>query len=150
MKVTIFGTGYVGLVQGAVFAEAGHDVLCVDVDQAKVDKLSKGIIQIYEPGLEQLVKSNHAQGRLTFTTDAVRGVQHGELQFIAVGTPPDEDGSADLKYVLAVAATIATHMDGYRVVITKSTVPVGTGDKIASQVSCVLKDREVDHIFDVV
>ncbi len=110
MKVTVFGIGYVGLVQAAVLAEVGHDVVCVDVDQNKVDNLKKGIIPIYEPGLTPLVTSNYEGGRVDFTTDAQRGVEHGELIFIAVGTPPDEDGSADLKYVLAVATTIATHM----------------------------------------
>lgn len=100
MKVTVFGIGYVGLVQGAVLAEVGHDVLCVDIDAQRVERLKQGHIPIYEPGLETLVRENHAAGRLNFTTDAVAAVQHGEVQFIAVGTPPDEDGSADLKYVL--------------------------------------------------
>jgi UDPglucose 6-dehydrogenase len=110
MKVTVFGIGYVGLVQAAVLAEVGHDVVCVDVDQNKVDNLEKGIIPIYEPGLTPLVTSNFEQGRVKFTTDAERGVSHGEVIFIAVGTPPDEDGSADLTYVQAVAKTIATYM----------------------------------------
>ena len=100
MKITVFGTGYVGLVQGSVLAEVGHDVLCVDVDAAKVEGLKAGRIPIYEPGLEDLVRKNHAEGRLNFTTDAAEGVAHGRIQFIAVGTPPDEDGSADLSYVL--------------------------------------------------
>src|SRR5690606_5760313 len=107
MKVTVFGIGYVGLVQAAVLAEVGHQVVCIDVDAGKVERLKLGQIPIYEPGLEPLVKENYAAGRLRFTTDAVEGVKHGEVQFIAVGTPPDEDGSADLKYVLAVASTIA-------------------------------------------
>ena len=111
MKITVFGTGYVGLVQGAVLAEVGHDVLCVDVDAAKIEGLKAGRIPIYEPGLEEIVRKTHAEGRLGFTTDAAQGVAHGRVQFIAVGTPPDEDGSADLKYVLAVAATIAAAHD---------------------------------------
>ena len=111
MKVTVFGIGYVGLVQAAVLAEVGHDVICVDIDQNKVDNLKRGIIPIYEPGLEPIVRENSQTGRLQFTTDATEGIAHGTLQFIAVGTPPDEDGSADLQYVLAVAETIATHMN---------------------------------------
>jgi len=151
MKVTVFGTGYVGLVQGAVLAEVGHEVVCVDVDEAKVEALKQGQVPIYEPGLEPLVKDNHQAGRLLFTTDAVAGVKHGDLQFIAVGTPPDEDGSADLKYVLAVAETIATHMDKRRVVIDKSTVPVGTADKVRARMAEVLARRErTDLSFDVV
>ena len=107
MKVTVFGIGYVGLVQAAVLAEVGHDVMCVDVDEAKVTNLKNGVIPIFEPGLAPLVKENYEAGRLTFTTNAIQGIEHGEIQFIAVGTPPDEDGSADLKYVTAVARTIA-------------------------------------------
>ena len=133
MRITVFGTGYVGLVQGSVLAEVGHDVLCVDVDEAKVEGLKAGRIPIYEPGLEEMVRKNHAEGRLMFTTDAAEGVAHGRIQFIAVGTPPDEDGSADLKYVLAVAATIARHMAEPKVVVTKSTVPVGTADKVRAK-----------------
>jgi UDPglucose 6-dehydrogenase len=135
MKITVFGTGYVGLVQGAVLAEVGHDVLCVDVDAAKVEGLKQGRIPIYEPGLEEIVRRNHAEGRLNFTTDAGAGVAHGRVQFIAVGTPPDEDGSADLKYVLAVAGTIAAHMTAPKVVVTKSTVPVGTADKVRARLA---------------
>ena len=149
MKITVFGTGYVGLVQGTVLADIGYDVLCVDVDQAKVDRLKQGLIPIHEPGLEALVKSNYAQGRLNFTTDAGKGVGHGEVQFIAVGTPPDEDGSADLRHVLAVAETIATHMDGYRLIVNKSTVPVGTADKVTAKVTSILASRQVDFDFDV-
>ncbi len=141
MKVTFYGIGYVGLVQAAVLADAGHDVCCVDIDQNKIDDLKKGIIPIYEPGLTPLVESNFAEGRLTFTTDAEFGVNHGELQFIAVGTPPDEDGSADLKYVLKVAETIATYMTSPKVIIDKSTVPVGTADKVKAQVNKVLETR---------
>ena len=133
MKVTIFGTGYVGFVQAAVLAEVGHDVICVDIDQQKIDNLKQGIIPIYEPGLESLVKENHSTGRLNFTTNAQEGVEHGALQFIAVGTPPDEDGSADLQYVLAVAETIATYMNDEKIIVNKSTVPVGTADKVTAK-----------------
>jgi UDPglucose 6-dehydrogenase len=112
MKVTIFGTGYVGLVQAAVFADVRHDVCCVDVNEEKINNLKQGIIPIFEPGLEDLVQEALAEGRLTFTTDARQGVSFGKIQFISVGTPPEEDGSADLQYVLAVAATIGEHMTG--------------------------------------
>lgn len=151
MKVTVFGVGYVGLVQGAVLAEVGHDVLCVDIDAHKVERLNEGFIPIYEPGLEALVRENHAAGRLAFTTDAVAGVKHGEVQFIAVGTPPDEDGSADLKYVLTVAQTIGQHMQGPLTIIDKSTVPVGTADKVSACVAAILLERGRDDLpFDVV
>ncbi|WP_314917283.1 UDP-glucose/GDP-mannose dehydrogenase family protein [Pseudomonas helleri] len=151
MKVTVFGIGYVGLVQGAVLAEVGHDVVCIDIDANKVERLKQGHIPIYEPGLEALVKENYAAGRLNFTTDAAAGVKHGEVQFIAVGTPPDEDGSADLKYVLAVAETIAQHMERPQIVIDKSTVPVGTADKVRARISQVLAQRQRDDLtFDVV
>lgn len=150
MKVTVFGIGYVGLVQAAVLAEVGHDVVCVDVDQNKVDNLEKGIIPIYEPGLTPLVTSNFEQGRVKFTTDAEMGVTHGEVIFIAVGTPPDEDGSADLKYVQAVAKTIATHMQKHKIIINKSTVPVGTADKVIATVSATLEELNKDLTFDVV
>jgi UDPglucose 6-dehydrogenase len=151
MKVTVFGIGYVGLVQGAVLAEVGHDVVCIDVDANKVERLKQGHIPIYEPGLEALVKENHAAGRLNFTTDAIAGVKHGEVQFIAVGTPPDEDGSADLKYVLAVADTIAQNMENHQIIIDKSTVPVGTADKVSARIAEVLAQRgREDLIFDVV
>ncbi|VVN27896.1 UDP-glucose dehydrogenase family protein [Pseudomonas fluorescens] len=151
MKVTVFGIGYVGLVQGAVLAEVGHDVVCIDVDASKVERLKQGHIPIYEPGLETLVKENHASGRLNFTTDAAAGIKHGEVQFIAVGTPPDEDGSADLKYVLAVAETIALHMERHQIIIDKSTVPVGTADKVRARVNEVLTQRgRKDLTFDVV
>ncbi len=141
MKVTFYGIGYVGLVQAAVLADAGHEVCCVDIDQAKIDKLKDGIIPIYEPGLTSLVQENYKQGRLIFTTDAKLGVDHAEIQFIAVGTPPDEDGSADLKYVLKVAETIATYMTSEKVIIDKSTVPVGTADKVTAHVAQVLETR---------
>ncbi len=149
MRVTVFGIGYVGLVQAAVLAAVGHDVMCVDVDSAKVDGLKKGNIPIYEPGLTPLVQENYDAGRLRFTTDAAEGVQHGELQFIAVGTPPDEDGSADLKYVLAVAKTIATHMQSKKIVINKSTVPVGTADRVKAAIQGVLDERGVLFEFSV-
>lgn len=151
MKVTVFGTGYVGLVQGAVLAEVGHHVVCVDVDKDKVEKLKQGIVPIYEPGLETLVKENYAAGRLLFTTDAEEGVKHGDVQFIAVGTPPDEDGSADLKYVLAVAETIASAMQNSKIIIDKSTVPVGTADKVSARVTEILAARgRADLGFSVV
>ena len=150
MRVTIFGTGYVGLVQAAVLADVGYDVVCVDVDPSKVERLKRGEVPIYEPGLERLVQENYAAKRLHFTTDAKHGVDHGDVQFIAVGTPPDEDGSADLKYVLAVADTIATHMEEHRVVIVKSTVPVGTSDKVRAQLSKRIEARNrPDLTFDV-
>lgn len=150
MKVTVFGIGYVGLVQAAVLAQVGHHVVCVDVDANKVENLEKGIIPIFEPGLTDMVAKNYEEGRLLFTTDAEIGVKHGEIQFIAVGTPPDEDGSADLKYVTAVAKTIASHMQGYKVIIDKSTVPVGTADKVRSVVSQTLASRDVTIPFDIV
>ena len=141
MKISIFGTGYVGLVSGACLAEVGHHVLCVDVDEVKIDKLKNGIIPIWEPGLEAIVIRNVREGRLLFTTEAALAVQHGQVQFIAVGTPPDEDGSADLQYVLAVAKSIATHMTDYRLIVSKSTVPVGTADKVTDTIEKVLTAR---------
>lgn len=150
MKVTVFGIGYVGLVQAAVLAEVGHDVVCIDVDQQKVDNLENGIIPIYEPGLTPLVTSNFESGRVKFTTDAKMGVEHGDVIFIAVGTPPDEDGSADLKYVLAVAKTIAEFMPSHKIVINKSTVPVGTADKVTAKISSTLAELNKNLTFDVV
>lgn len=150
MKITIFGTGYVGLVTGACLADVGHDVLCMDVDQVKIAKLKNGHIPIYEPGLDSIVKHTVEAGRLSFTTDTAQAVQHGVLQFIAVGTPPDEDGSADLQYVTAVARSIGEHMDGYKVVVDKSTVPVGTGDKVKAAVRAELDRRGLELEFDVV
>ena len=151
MKVTIFGSGYVGLVSGACLADVGNDVVCVDIDHAKIDMLNNDEVPIYEPGLDQLVRSNRAAGRLSFTTDVKQGVDHGLFQFIAVGTPPDEDGSADLQYVLAVAASIGEHMAGYKVIIDKSTVPVGTADKVRARVGEVLEARGEPAVeFDVV
>ncbi|RJG07036.1 UDP-glucose/GDP-mannose dehydrogenase family protein [Noviherbaspirillum cavernae] len=150
MKITIFGTGYVGLVTGACFAEAGYQVMCVDIDKEKIERLKQGIIPIYEPGLDRVVKENYAAQRLHFSTSAGEGVAFGEFQFIAVGTPPDEDGSADLKYVLAVAEEIGRHMEQHRIVIDKSTVPVGTADKVRAKISSVLAERKVDLTFDVI
>lgn len=135
MRVTIFGSGYVGLVTGACLSDAGNDVLCVDVDAGKIERLKQGEVPIHEPGLEALIRKNAEAGRLKFTTDAAEGVRHGLFQLIAVGTPPDEDGSADLKYVLAVARTIGEHLTEYRVVIDKSTVPVGTADKVKAEIA---------------
>jgi len=150
MRVSIFGTGYVGLVTGACLADVGHDVICVDVDESKIDKLQNGIIPIYEPGLESIVKNGYAAGNLRFTTNAEEAIAHARLQFIAVGTPPDEDGSADLQYVLKVAETIATHMEDEKIVIDKSTVPVGTGDKVSARIAEVLAQRGVEIPYDVV
>ncbi|CAK0778477.1 UDP-glucose 6-dehydrogenase [Gammaproteobacteria bacterium] len=150
MKITIFGTGYVGLVTGTCLAEVGNEVLGVDVDEHKIAMLQRGETPIYEPGLEALLRSNLEAGRLSFTTDAAAGVAHGLFQFIAVGTPPDEDGSADLQYVLAVARTIGEHMEGYRVIIDKSTVPVGTADKVRQTVTEALTRRNTEFEFDVV
>ncbi|QFU02534.1 UDP-glucose 6-dehydrogenase YwqF [Halomonas sp. THAF5a] len=149
MKITIFGSGYVGLVTGACLADVGHDVMCVDVDEDKVARLNAGEVPIYEPGLESLIRQNRAAGRLHFTTDAERAVAFGLLQFIAVGTPSDEDGSADLRHVLKVAETIATHMTEYRIVVDKSTVPVGTASRVARTIAAELERRGVAHDFDV-
>ena len=150
MRVTIFGTGYVGLVTGTCLAEVGHDVTCVDIDAAKIEGLNRGVIPIYEPGLEPMVKDNHASGRLKFTTDAPKAIAHAEIIFIAVGTPPDEDGSADLKYVLKVAQTIGEHLERPAVVVDKSTVPVGTADKVRATIAQALAARGADVAFDVV
>jgi UDPglucose 6-dehydrogenase len=150
MRVTIFGTGYVGLVTGTCLAEVGHDVICVDIDEAKIEGLNRGVVPIYEPGLEPMVKANHAEGRLRFTTDAPSAVEHGDVIFIAVGTPPDEDGSADLKYVLAVARTIGQHLQRSAVVVDKSTVPVGTADKVRTAIAEELSARRTALVFDVV
>ena len=150
MRVSIFGTGYVGLVTGACLAEVGHDVVCVDVDAAKIEGLRNGQVPIYEPGLEPMVRASHAAGRLHFTTDAAAAIAHGEIVFIAVGTPPDEDGSADLQYVLAVARTIGRHIDRPLVVVDKSTVPVGTADRVRGAIAAELEARGVDVAFDVV
>jgi len=150
MKITIYGSGYVGLVTGTCMAEVGNDVLCIDIDKEKIDNLNKGLLPIYEPGLEELVKKNVAANRLSFSTDTEKGVNHGLFQFIAVGTPPDEDGSADLQYVLAVARSIGEHMSDYRIIVNKSTVPVGTADKVKERVNSVLSDRGKKIEFDIV
>lgn len=150
MDVTIFGTGYVGLVTGVCLAEVGNNVLCIDIDPNKIDLLNSGGVPIYEPGLDEMIQSNREAGRLRFSTDAKAGVEHGLFQFIAVGTPPDEDGSADLQYVLAVARTIAEHMTDYRILVDKSTVPVGTADKVADTVREVQASRGQTVEFDVV
>lgn len=150
MKVTIYGSGYVGLVTGACLAQVGNDVLCVDVDERKINMLLNGKIPIHEPGLDKMVQANIAAGRLKFTLSAAEGVAHGLFQFIAVGTPPDEDGSADLRYVLTVARSIAQHMDGYRIVVDKSTVPVGTADRVRAAMLEVLEQRAFNAEFDVV
>ena len=150
MQLTIFGTGYVGLVTGTCLAEMGNHVMCMDVDAAKIARLEHGEIPIFEPGLEPLVKRNFEAGRLLFTTDAAAAVAHGDVIFIAVGTPPDEDGSADLKYVLAVARSIGEHLDRYAVVVDKSTVPVGTADRVRREIAATLARRGADVAFDVV
>ncbi|HMO46195.1 MAG TPA: UDP-glucose/GDP-mannose dehydrogenase family protein [Rubrivivax sp.] len=150
MKVTVVGTGYVGLVSGACLAEMGNDVLCLDVDAAKIATLNGGGMPIHEPGLDRVVARNVAAGRLDFTTDVARAVAHGVLQFIAVGTPPDEDGSADLQYVLAAARNIGRHMDDYKVVVDKSTVPVGTADQVRAAIAETLAARGAKLDFSVV
>ena len=150
MQITIFGSGYVGLVTGACLADAGNDVVCVDIDAARIARLNAGEVPIHEPGLDELVARNREKGRLKFTTDAQAGVAHGVFQIIAVGTPPDEDGSADLRHVLAVARTIGEHIDEYKVVMTKSTVPVGTSDKVKATIGAALIARGAQVDFDVV
>ena len=150
MKVTMIGTGYVGLVTGACLADVGNDVLCMDVDAGKVARLQRGEIPIFEPGLEAVVRRNAAAGRLRFTTDAAEASHWGLVQMIAVGTPPDEDGSADLQYVLAAARAIARHMPDYRVVVDKSTVPVGTADKVEAVIREELAARGASIGFAVV
>jgi len=150
LQITIFGSGYVGLVTGACLADAGNEVVCVDVDEAKIARLNAGEVPIHEPGLDELIARNRKKGRIRFTTDAKAGVAHGLFQIIAVGTPPDEDGSADLRHVLAVARTIGEHMDDYKVVMTKSTVPVGTSDKVKATVAATLIARGMQVDFDVV
>jgi UDPglucose 6-dehydrogenase len=150
VKVTIIGTGYVGLVSGACLADLGNEVLCLDLDQSKIDLLNSGGIPIYEPGLEPLVRHNVQAGRLRFTTDVEAGVHHGQFQFIAVGTPPDEDGSADLRYVLDAARNIGRHMMEYRVIVNKSTVPVGTADLVRQAVAAALAERGLELPFSVV
>jgi len=150
MNLTVVGTGYVGLVTGACLADMGNHVFCLDVDAAKVKSLNEGLIPIYEPGLEAIVRRNHAAGRMTFSTDVAAGVKHGVLQLIAVGTPPGEDGSADMQYVLEAARAIGRHMDEYRVVVNKSTVPVGTADKVEDEIRKEQGKRGKEIAFSVV
>ncbi len=150
MKLTVIGTGYVGLVTGACFAEMGNSVTCVDIDAAKIARLNDGILPIYEPGLEMVVESNHRSGRLRFTTSLPEAMAESNLYFIAVGTPPGEDGSADLQYVLAVAREIGKHLETYSVIVDKSTVPVGTADKVQNAIAKQLAARGADISFDVV
>ena len=150
MKITVIGTGYVGLVSGACFADMGNDVLCLDVDPAKIKILEDGGIPIYEPGLQEMVKRNVAAGRLHFTTDVEKAAHFGTVQFIAVGTPPDEDGSADMKYVIAAARNIGKYMTDYKVVVDKSTVPVGTADRVKAAITDELAKRGVTTPFSVV
>jgi UDPglucose 6-dehydrogenase len=150
MHVTIFGTGYVGLVTGTCLAEVGNKIHCVDIDARKVEGLNNGLIPIYEPGLEELVHANHKAGRLQFTTDAAAAIRRAEIIFIAVGTPPGEDGSADLSHVLAVARTIGQHLDKHAIVVNKSTVPVGTADRVRAAISAELAKRGATVTFDVV
>ena len=149
MKITIVGSGYVGLVTGACFSEVGIDVVCVDINQEKIENLNKGIIPIYEPGLEEMILRNMKKGRLQFTTRIAEAMTDSEVLFIAVGTPPDEDGSADLKYVLAVAADCGKYMQDYMLVVTKSTVPVGTAEKVRNAVELELRKRNANIPFDV-
>ncbi len=149
MKITVIGTGYVGLVTGTCLAEVGNDVMCLDVDATKINILKRGGIPIYEPGLEDMVKRNVAAGRLSFTTDVAESAMHGMIQFIAVGTPPDEDGSADLQYVIAAARSIGQNMQEYKVIVDKSTVPVGTADKVLAAVQEELSKRSVQLEFSV-
>src|SRR5476649_2430198 len=150
MKITVIGAGYVGLVSGACLAEMGNHVVCLDVDPRKIDVLNSGGIPIHQPGLQQVVQRNVAAGRLRFTTDVSVAVAHGNLQFIAVGTPPDEDGSADLQYVLAAARNIGKHMTEYKVIVDKSTVPVGTADRVKAAVQEQLAARGDASTFSVV
>ncbi len=149
MKIAVVGTGYVGLVTGTCFAEVGIDVTCVDIDQKKIDNLHNGILPIYEPGLEEMVSRNVEKGRLHFSTDLGEAIKDCDVAFIAVGTPPGEDGSADLKYVLAVARGIGEHMSSYGVIVTKSTVPVGTAAKVRAEIEKALAKRGADIEFDV-
>jgi len=150
MKVTIFGSGYVGLVTGACLADSGNHVICVDIDEQKTERLNRGEVPIHEPGLDALIKRNHKAGRLVFTTDAARGIEHGLFLLIAVGTPPEEDGSADLRHVLSVARSIGTNLSRYAIVVTKSTVPVGTADRVRMEVHSALAARGANVEFDVV
>ncbi|WP_175652962.1 UDP-glucose dehydrogenase family protein [Pseudomonas sp. Marseille-P9899] len=149
MKISVFGSGYVGLVASACLADVGHDVMCMDIDPQRIALLEGGDVPIHEPGLDRLIDANLRAGRLHFSTDAAATVAFADLLFIAVGTPPDEDGSADLQYVLAVARDIGRHMDGYKVVVGKSTVPVGTGEKVRAGITVELETRGLELPFDV-
>lgn len=149
MKVTIFGTGYVGLVTGACLAEVGHQVICVDVDTKKIERIKTGYLPVYEPGLESLVVSNLESGNLQFTTDAPSAVEASNIIMIAVGTPPNEDGSADLKYVLMVAETIGRHINNQKIIVTKSTVPVGTSDQVSAVIQQSMSACAKNHVFHV-
>jgi len=150
MRVTIFGSGYVGLVTAACLADAGNHVVCVDIDQQKIERLNRGEVPIYEPGLDALLERNIKAGRISFTTDAAKGIEHGLFQLIAVGTPPHEDGTADLRHVLTVARTIGENLGRYAIVMTKSTVPVGTADKVKAEVAAAQLRRNEVVEFDVV
>ncbi|MCX9156660.1 UDP-glucose/GDP-mannose dehydrogenase family protein [Niveibacterium sp. 24ML] len=150
MRITVIGSGYVGLVTAACLADVGNNVVCLDVDAAKIARLESGDVPIFEPGLDKILHRNKSAGRISYTTDAKYATEHGDVQFIAVGTPPDEDGSADLQYVLAAARTIATHMNGYKVVVDKSTVPVGTADKVNGAIAEVLAKRGATIDYAVV
>ena len=150
MKITVIGTGYVGLVQGVILSEFGHKVICLDIDEKKINNLNNGILPIYEPGLKEILDRNVLEGRLKFTTDKEYALQNSEVIFIAVGTPPAEDGSADLTYVLQCAKDIGKNIKNYVVVVNKSTVPVGTGDFVEKAIKEELKDRGVEIEFDVV
>ena len=150
MRLTIFGSGYVGLVTGACMAETGNHVVCVDIDEDKIKRLNAGEVPIYEPGLDDYLQRNRESGRLEFTTDVAKGVNHGLFQFVAVGTPPDEDGSADLQHVLAVAKSIGEHLSEYRIIVNKSTVPVGTADRVKASIQAELDKRQQSIDFDVV
>ena len=149
-QIAVIGTGYVGLVSGAILSDFGHTVTCVDVDEDKINGLKEGIIPIFEPGLERIVKNNYYYKRLDFTTDVRSAVENNDVIFIAVGTPPVEDGSADLQYIIAAAQKIASYMNGFKVIVNKSTVPVGTGRKVKAVVQSILAERGVDYPFDVV
>ncbi|KAF9397016.1 hypothetical protein CPC16_000054 [Podila verticillata] len=150
MKITIIGTGYVGLVTGACLAETGNHVFCIDIAAHKIDLLNNGGVPIYEPGLREMLERNRAAGRIHFSTDLAAGVAHGDILFIAVGTPPDEDGSADLQYVLAAARNIGQHMHGFKVIVNKSTVPVGTAQRVQHAIAVELAERAVEYPFSVV
>ncbi len=149
-KIAVIGSGYVGLVSGTMLSDFGHDVACVDVDKEKINKLKNGIIPIFEPGLDDIVKNNVKSGHLSFTTDIKTAVENNDVIFIAVGTPAKEDGSADLQYVLSVASSIAEYMNGYKVIVNKSTVPIGTGKKVKAVLEKILKNRNILYDFDVV